>query len=338
MSKTLIFDPSLRQRITNFIESQNLIKTGQTIIVGCSGGPDSLFLLYLTKEFEATHQCTILVAHLDHEWRTDSARDVLFCKERAQELGLMFVTEKACNILLQKKVGGSVEETGRLKRRAFFASIATNYPDSIVALGHHADDQQETFFIRLLRGSGITGLAGIKPRDGNYIHPLLCCTKQEIIATLEKNNIPFLADPTNESDQFLRNRIRMQVIPALRECDNRFDDSIKRTMDNLREADLFLNDHTKQLFEACSEIQENRRMLELVQFLSFNPFMQKRVLLHWFIQEKVFFVPSDAFFEEVMRFIHNKKSNEHTFYQTWSIVKKAHTLAIKVHERVRDVP
>lgn len=328
LSKTLIFEAELQERIRKFIDFHKLLVHDQTIIVGCSGGPDSLFLVHALYALRSEYNLTIVIAHLDHEWRPESARDLAFCADVAAALGLPFVAAKAAEIALPKESKGSREDLGRLQRRAFFESVAQQHDNAIIALGHHADDQQETFFIRLLRGAGVTGLAGIRVRDGRYIHPLLCCTKEEIVTTLEKNKIPFLVDVTNTSDQFLRNRIRLNVIPALRQCDARFDESINRTMSHLRDADDFLIAHTQELFTTCSVLENNKRSIDITKLFALHPFMQRRVLLHWFITEQVHFVPSDAFFEEIIRFLHNKKSMEHTLYQTWSIIKKGSFLFI----------
>lgn len=324
----MIFDPQLLERIRAFIVNNNLLQVGQTVIVGCSGGPDSLFLLHLLSALRDEFNLTLIVAHLDHGWRAESARDVEFCKEVAQRLGLEFCSARENTVILKKAMRGSLEELGRMLRRTFFASLIREHNDAVVALGHHSGDQQETFFIRLVRGSSVTGLAGMRARDGRYIHPLLCCTKSEIVATLEANNVPFLVDVTNECDQFLRNRIRMQVIPALRQCDERFDASLARAMDHLRATDDFLTAHTHALFDTCATTTDGATALALAPLLALHPFMQTRVLLHWFIAEGLQFTPSDALFAEVIRFLHNKKSRQHTFYRIWSIIKTSTHLTI----------
>ncbi len=336
MSKTLTFDPTLEQRLTAYIQQQGLITRNQTVIVGFSGGPDSVFLLHWLSKLQSNLQLSLVAAHLDHGWRKNSAADAQWCAEAAQNLGVTFISKKASEISLPERMhNGSKEEQGRALRRSFLKEIAQAHPNSIIALGHHADDQQETFFIRLLRGAGVTGLAGIKPReivrpDGIIIHPLLCCSKQEIVTMLEKNGIEYLIDPTNVSDQFLRNRIRMQVIPALRECDARCDESIKRTMENLRATDDFLQQHTQELFETCTSQRGSKIWLDTQLFFKQHPFMQKRVLLHWLIAANVPFTPSQALFDEITRFLQNTKSSEHTFYNAWKIVKKGElaTLAL----------
>lgn len=319
----MTFDPALEKRLTAFTEQHGLLTKNQTIIIGFSGGPDSLFLLHWLTKLQSNLQLSLVAAHLDHGWRENSSQDTLWCKKVAQDLGVAFVSEK---INTPSKNSGSQEELGRRLRRDFFNRVAQNYANSIIALGHHAGDQQENFFIRLVRGAGVAGLAGIKPRDKNIIHPLLCLTKQEIITTLEQNGIEYLIDPTNQSDQFLRNRIRMNVIPALRQCDARFDYSLARTMENLRATDDFLTEQTKLLFEGISKKIDGTVWLDYNMLFEQHPFMQKQLLLHWLITEKVQFTPSQALFDEVMRFLQNNKSNTHTFYQSWNMVKKGNSL------------
>jgi tRNA(Ile)-lysidine synthase len=329
--KTLIFSPELFKRLITFSQKEGLIQPHQTIIIGLSGGPDSVFLLYFLLTLQKKYNLYLIAAHLDHEWRSDSKRDVHFCKTLAQHANMPFFTAKASEIKLSKKFSGSREEEGRLLRRTFFEGIISKIKNENVsiALGHHADDQQETFFIRLLRGTGLTGLTGIKPKDWLYIHPLLCCNKQEIIEALEKNNIDFLVDPTNQSDQFLRNRIRMNVIPALRQCDARFDESLARTMENLREADQFLQQEIEKVFSEITLTKNKQLQLNYKKLLTLHPFLQKQILLHWFIYEKVFFTPSAALFDEILRFLNNSKSKTHTLYQSWKLVKGADQISIE---------
>lgn len=317
-----MINPQCIQQLINFAEDKQLFQQHQTIIIGLSGGPDSIFLLHFLLQIKERYNLQLIAAHLDHQWRPESARDARFCKEIAERCGIKFITARASEIKLSKKVSGSKEEEGRILRRTFFEQIAKQYNPIAIALAHHANDQQETFFIRLLRGSGLRGLTGIKPKDGIYIHPLLCCNKQEIVKELEKNNITFLVDPTNQNDQFLRNRIRLHIIPALRQCDARFDESLTRIMHNLQEADDFLQQEIKKIFNELSELKDHQILLNYNKLLTLHPFLQKQLLLHWFIHKKVSFTPSSSFFEEVLRFLKNTKSKEHTFYQSWKIIKK----------------
>src|SRR3990172_2797015 len=125
-------------------------------------------------------------------------------------------------------------------RRFFFESLVKEYNATSIALGHHADDQMETFFMRLIRGAQISGLIGMKPKNKLYIRPLLSISKAEIVNYLDENNISYMIDSTNQSDAFLRNRIRNAAIPTLKQADPRFENQFQRTLGNLQETESFL--------------------------------------------------------------------------------------------------
>ncbi len=136
------------KQIDAFIAQYNLLPAGSTVVLGLSGGPDSVFLLHLL----ADKNIKLIAAHLDHEWRADSADDVTFCKKLAQKYNVPFITAKASELKRTFKWDGSQEQLGRAMRRHFFATVAAAHATDSIALAHHAQDQQETFFIRLMRG------------------------------------------------------------------------------------------------------------------------------------------------------------------------------------------
>ena len=164
----------LLSRFKEFITEHNLIIPEKNIILGLSGGPDSVFLLYILLQSGLLDKKFIIAAHIDHGWRAQSFKDLEFCQNLCQQLGVQFesISLKECK---------STEEEGRNGRRAFFESLALKYNASCIALAHHANDQQETFFLRLIRGASLEGLIGIRPKSGLYIHPLLTIYKQEIL-------------------------------------------------------------------------------------------------------------------------------------------------------------
>ena len=141
-----------------------------------------------------------------------------FVNTYADSLASEYIQATPADIPLTKDTG-SQEDRGRRLRRTFLEKIAKEHSADAIALGHHQDDQQETFFLRLIRGASITGLAGMKPRHGLYIRPLLDCKKESILTYLRTEGLSFLHDSTNEDDSFLRNGIRLNVLPALRSCD-----------------------------------------------------------------------------------------------------------------------
>lgn len=317
---------ALVERIVRFIKTYNLLEPKATVLVGLSGGPDSVFLTRLLASLRKTYSFTLVAAHLDHCWRVESQQDAIFCTQLCKELGVPLITKRLTDNdydALPTRNKGSREEQGRLLRRHFFEAVQKEHGATAIALAHHRDDNIETFFIRLMRGASITGLTGIKPRNGIYIHPLLCCSKQEIISFLNTQGIPFLHDHTNDTDLFLRNRIRHHAIPALERCDTRFHQSLINTMTQLQETELFLEELSKSLLVSLSCQQEIAAPLQLdiQRFLAQQPFIQKRILLKWLITECAHFTPSQALFEEIIRFFHQKKSQRHLLYHSFYIVK-----------------
>ena len=150
----------------------NLIAESSKIILGLSGGPDSIYLLHKLASLRNTGTIKELIAaHLDHEWRQDSAKDVAFCKQACKSLNVPFVSKKLSELNLSFK--GSPEEIGRNARRYFLEQIRTKHNADLIALGHHLQDQEETFFIRLIRGTSLSGLCAMWPKKGFYIRPLL---------------------------------------------------------------------------------------------------------------------------------------------------------------------
>ena len=153
--------------------------------------------------------------------------------------------------------------------------------------------------------------------SGKYIRPLLHCYKKDILPYLERHKLTYRYDKTNEDPSYLRNSIRLKVIPALKDCDSRVDKTFANTLDQIRETESFLERHTKERFE---EILTGPLEISLEEFFAQDSFLQHRLLLHWLCQAKVPFTPSTAFFNEMLRFLKEGKGS-HTF-QGWRIVKK----------------
>lgn len=322
---------TLLEKIQTFIKYNNLIEPHTNIIVGLSGGPDSVFLLHILKKLIPNYNINIIAAHLDHQWRENSYKDIEFCKQLCNELEIPLITAKAnfiYNDIVNEISEGSkikktksLEEKGRLLRRAFFERLAKENNCKVIALAHHADDQQETFFIRLIRGSTITGLVSIRPKHGIYIRPLLSIYKSEILDYLNQNKINYLIDPTNESIDFLRNRIRKEVIPALRSCDDRFDINFSKTLDNIAQSEKFLENLTQELFNNISYIKDNKSYLDIEKLQKQDIFLQKRIILLWLCSYKISFNLSDNLLQEILRFFKNKKAKEHAISTSWLIAK-----------------
>jgi len=309
--------------IRAFIAQHQLINEKTKVVVGLSGGPDSVFLLHmLAQEQQRGRLHTLVAAHLDHEWRQDSSKDVQFCHEIAKKYNIRLIEAKLSQLPISLKFDGSKEEIGRQARRFFFEQVRQADQADVIALAHHAQDQQETFFIRLIRGATLTGLTGIKPKHGTYIRPLLTTNKVDMVQFLNQHQIPYLTDPSNESDEFLRNRLRKTVVPALHACDNRFDQKFQQTIISLSETENFLQKLTEQAFMEISTQHHNRTSIHIKSFFELEPVLRQRTLLYWLCQEKVRFPVSQGFFAETMKFLQQPRGGDHQLMPAWKIVKR----------------
>lgn len=312
----------LIDKVHSYIQQHSLIQHNDTIIIGLSGGPDSVFLLQVLNALKQDYKLILIAAHLNHEWRADAENDAVFCQQLAHHLNVQFVTAKASTITLARESNGSQEEHGRLLRRQFFEQCAQEYHADKIALAHHRDDQYETFFIRLLRGASLSGLVGMRPQHGLYIRPLLNISKMDIMEYLHHNHIAYLTDPTNIQDTYLRNCIRNSVIPALNTCDQRFPLTFEKTLQQLQETEYFLEELTNQLFTTITHRVENNTVIELSSFKALNIALQHRIIIHWLCTEKVPFTPSQGLLNEILKFLVSPRGGQHAIGTEWTIHKK----------------
>lgn len=321
-------ETKLLNTIHAFIAKHNLIPPQSKIVLGLSGGPDSLFLLHLLAPLHHAGTITLIAAHLDHGWRKESVADAQFCLEAGAERGIPVIIRKLSDLAFSCKFNGSQEEIGRKARRHLLETVQKEHDANLIALAHHADDQQETFFIRMLRGASLAGLSAMKPKQGTYIRPLLNCKKQDILDYLHNNDIPYLIDATNEMPTYLRNRIRLTVLPALRATDHRFDTTFASTLGQIQDAQRYLESHTLAIFKEIADLSVRPIQIDIAQFLALDPFMQKNILMHWLCTEQVACTPTQRFFDEVIRFVGQPNPGIHVIQQAWSLHKKQNVIYI----------
>ncbi len=200
------------KKFLQFINDNQLFDKEDKILIGFSGGKDSVFLTHLMLSLDFN----ISLAHLNHSLRGDeSIRDMEFCKKFAEKYGLkIFIkTVDVKNAALKKKI--SIEEAGRYERYKFFESLCDKYKFTKYATAHHLDDQVETFFINFFRKKSLFSLKGINIKTKRCIRPILCFTKNEIVQYLKENNLEFIEDSSNQDIKFLRNKIRLELIPFI---------------------------------------------------------------------------------------------------------------------------
>lgn len=306
-------------------DPNSIIQSHATIIVGLSGGPDSVCLLHVLYAQKKELNLTIIAAHLDHQWQESSKFAAELCKSICEQLGINLVIKKLSEIEFDAKWNGSQEEIGRIMRRQFFQSIAEQYQAHAIALAHHEQDQHETFFIRLLRGSSLKGLTGIQKKDGLYIRPLLHWSKNQIMQYLRDNNLSYYTDQTNTSDAYLRNRIRNHVIPSLHRTDTRFEKNLTSTMLQLSLAHDFIEQQTCQIMQTITTSQG----VNIALFINTHPVVQQNILLRLLIMSGISFTPSQKLFNEIMRFLKESSKNKHNLYQNCLIKKDKNYFSIE---------
>lgn len=298
-----------------------VVPKDSTIIVGFSGGPDSLCLLHQLVQLKDEFNLNLIAAHLDHGWRETSADDVQHCKHLCREWSIPFVEGHARDFEEAVKKTGSKEDVGRRMRRSFFKKVAQDHNAQAIAVGHHRNDQIENFFIRMIRGTTLTGLAGMQEQQGLYIRPLLDATKEDIVQYLQDQHLPYLIDPSNSNEEFLRNRIRAHLIPALARCDTRALDNVMRTFEHVKAAETFLQQLTQQTF-ANLLVQETPATIDLKKFAALDRFLQYRILQYWITSYAPSFTLTEAFLDEVMRFLESPRGGTHQLGTGWHMVKK----------------
>ncbi|HBS48093.1 TPA: tRNA lysidine(34) synthetase TilS [Candidatus Dependentiae bacterium] len=291
------------------------------IILGLSGGADSTFLFHALKNLHHENKITLIAAHLNHGWRQEAIIDENFCRDLCNQFQIQLEIVNASSFDPIKS-NGSKEELGRNLRRQFFDESVQKHNADFVALAHHLQDQQETFLWRILRGTTLSGLTCMKEIDGFYIRPLLDISKDEILNYLKENNLTYIEDESNYSEKFLRNRIRKNIIPALRECDSRFDIKFQDTLTALIKENEFLDQLTNDIF--INMFQQNDKLLigNLKTFLATHEVLQNRLIIKWLCSEKVKFQISSNFISEIIKFLKSKEGGSHTLHQNWKINKK----------------
>ncbi|NLK89772.1 MAG: tRNA lysidine(34) synthetase TilS [Clostridiaceae bacterium] len=214
--------------VTGFIQERELLPRGCPVVVGVSGGADSLALLLILNGLRQSHDLVIQVAHLNHGLRgAEADEDEAFVRDWSRKLGVACAVRRIDIRAKAHEERKGIEEAGRSARQDFFSELAlalderlagTGRPTARIALGHHLNDQAETIMMNLGRGSGLDGLVGIRPHNDRLIRPLLNQPRAAIEAWLEEQEITWRLDRSNLELDTLRNRLRQQVLPAWQEA------------------------------------------------------------------------------------------------------------------------
>lgn len=207
---------ALLQKVQETIDRHRMLTAGETVVIGVSGGVDSMVLLSLFLGLRRRYRLSLHVAHLDHGLRgSESADAASFVARHCEAHGLPATITTADGAMLRSRSGGSLQNAARTLRYRFIEQVADGRGATKIAIGHHRDDQAETVLMNLLRGSGKRGLGGIPPVRGRIIRPLIECSREEIEAYARRREVPHVEDSSNHLLSYRRNRIRLQLLPEL---------------------------------------------------------------------------------------------------------------------------
>lgn len=274
-------------KVLNTIKEYNLIQNGDKLVLGVSGGPDSICMLDILNEIKNDDNINlnyeIVVAHINHMIRAEAKEDELFVKNFCEKINVEFYSKSidVQKIANNNKIG--TEEAGRKVRYYFFDEVLQKTNSNKIAIAHNKNDKVETIIMNILRGSGIAGLRGIEPiKNCKYIRPLIECERNEIEEYCKIKNIEPRIDKTNFENIYTRNKTRNVVIPYIKQ---EFNPNIIQTIDRLsnlvREEDDYLQSVVEKIYKELI-IQESPKefIMNLKKFNQQEKVIKSRILLY----------------------------------------------------------
>lgn len=255
----------LEKRVCRLVTESGIVHPGETVVAGVSGGPDSMALLHLLQLAGEMHHFSVIAAHLDHGLRPDEAQhEKELVRDACDALHIPLYQRQVDTRAHAREHKRSIEDAARVLRLDFLRQTKKNVNAVAVALGHTGDDQAEEVLLRLVRGSGRKGLAGMLVWSSDLFRPLLHTRKNEILAYLTERAISYAVDSTNSDRRFLRNRVRLDLLPFL---EQHFNPSIA---DGLRATARMLADEEALLSELTEAAWKSTIMEETAQHLVFQ--------------------------------------------------------------------
>ena len=248
----------LLSRFQEYVRENALLTPQDKVLLTVSGGVDSMVMLSLFVR----SGYDVGVAHCNFQLRgRESEEDEVSVAEAAKAYGVPSYNIRFDTVAEMERTGDSMEMAARRLRYNWFAQLCVEYGYTVVATAHHADDSIETFFINLLRGTGLRGLTGISVVNGRIIRPLLFASRREILDYAHANGIGFREDSSNRSTKYLRNKIRLGLVPRIREINPHFTGVMGRNIQHLTEAQLFIDHGIERIRE---EVESQREGLIVI--------------------------------------------------------------------------
>ena len=251
------------QKVKEYIKAQKMLTSEDRIVTGVSGGADSICLLFVLLELRKEMGFELCVVHVHHGLRGEAAdADEAYVESVCREKKIPFYVFHEDVIRYARENHLTEEEAGREVRRIDFLKVYEEWNGTCIALAHHQNDNAETFLWNLCRGSALKGLGGILPKNGKWIRPLLCVSREEIESYLKKREISYCTDETNLFDDYTRNKIRNRVIPYLEDHINKKTVAhIAESMEHLQKIYVYVEREISRYMEQCIKVDDGGILL-----------------------------------------------------------------------------
>lgn len=273
----------MKNTVLSFMSKHQLIKKNSTILVGVSGGPDSMALLHFLRSISSEWHFKIIVVSVDHQLRGKEAReDLCYVQEQCEKWGIPFIGAARDVPSYKRKRQIGTQLAAREMRYRFFAEQMDKQQADYLALGHHGDDQVETMLMHLVRTASSTSFSGIpvkrKFASGEIIRPFLCVTKSDINTYCQEKRISPRLDPSNEETDYTRNYFRKNLLPVLKSKNNNLHQTVQRLSETLQTDEAFLQREAADMVDEVVKFDNNGKVvsLEINQFKSHALALQRR--------------------------------------------------------------
>jgi tRNA(Ile)-lysidine synthase len=323
-------DVDFLNQVQKTISRYQMLNKGDKVVVACSGGPDSVALLYLLNELKEKLSLKLFVAHFNHRLRGKEADlDEIFVRKLASFLKLKIFVKSIQIKNEAKKRKLSIEECARVLRYGFLNQIADKVGAQRIALGHNSDDQAETVLMRLIRGSGSLGLSGIPPIKERIIRPLIEIRREKIEEFLTEKKIGYRIDSSNLRPDFLRNKVRLSLLPLIRkEYNPKIEEVLNRTAKILSAQEKHLKEEGLKCYrKVCLKEAEGKIILDLRGFFNYDMSL-KRIIIRLGLEKLKGDLTQFGFepIESVLRIVEEKKSGKRVDLSKRSVSKRKESI------------
>ena len=270
----------IKKKVLDYVQKHHMLVKGDYVVVGVSGGADSVCLLFLLLEIQKELPITLHVVHVNHMLREEAVAEGVYVKELCEKFNIKFTLVECDVEALAQKEHISTEEAGRNVRYEAFYRALDGRSGGKIAIAHNKNDCCETLLFHLFRGSALKGLSGIAPVRNEIIRPLMCLERYEIEEFLDKNGIKYCIDRTNLEDNYTRNKIRHHILDvAVREISPAAVTHIHEACEKINEAYSFIGDMTKIAYKECAFASENGIHIDKERYEKLHPTIQGYVLM-----------------------------------------------------------